>query len=105
MRQRRFEHQRGQVLLVIVLLITVATTIGLSVATRSIVNLRLSAEEDHTQRAFSAAEAGLEQSLLSDMPISNGTFSNAATYDTQIISNRNTAFLFSIEYGKTCVKR
>ncbi len=40
-------------------------TVGLAVATRSITNLRTTQEEAASQRAFSAAEAGVEQALKS----------------------------------------
>lgn len=52
--------QHGQALLVVVLVMVVALTVGLSVLSRSITNLRNAADEEHSQRAFSAAEAGIE---------------------------------------------
>lgn len=58
-----FNSQRGQVLLIVVLVMVVSLTVGLSVASRSIVNLRTSTEEENSQRAFSAAEAGIEKAL------------------------------------------
>lgn len=60
---QRPEH--GQVLLVIVLVMIVALTIGLSVVTRSITNLQITSEEESSQRALSAAEAGIEKALQS----------------------------------------
>lgn len=57
--------ERGQILLVIVLVMIVALTIGLSVVTRSITNLQISSEEESSQRALSAAEAGIEKALRS----------------------------------------
>jgi len=59
------EFQRGQVLLIVVLVMVVSLTVGLSVATRTITNLRLSTEEEQSQRALSAAEAGIERALQS----------------------------------------
>lgn len=53
----------GQALLVVVLVIVVVLTVGLSLASRSITNLRSSTDEADSQRAFSAAEAGVEQVL------------------------------------------
>lgn len=63
--------QKGQALVIVILVMTIALTIGLSVATRSILNVRISTEEQDSQRAFSAAEAGIEQALTSS---SSGTF-------------------------------
>lgn len=60
----RFDNaQRGQALLIVILIMVVSLTIGLSVASRSIVNLRTSTEEENSQRAFSAAEAGVEKAI------------------------------------------
>ncbi len=95
-------NQQGQVLLVIVLLITVVLTVGLSIATRSIINVRLTSQEDQSQRAFAAAEAGLEQSLLSNTAISNATFSNSASYTTSINSVRGSDF--QLNNGKVVIK-
>ncbi|MBI4078679.1 MAG: hypothetical protein HY429_00035 [Candidatus Levybacteria bacterium] len=55
--------QGGQALLVLVLVLVVSLTVGLSVASRSITNVRISTEEENSQRALSAAEAGIEQVL------------------------------------------
>lgn len=95
-------NQQGQVLLVIVLLITVVLTVGLSIATRSIINVRLATQEDQSQRAFSAAEAGLEQSLLSNNAIDNATFSNNATFSTAVTNLQGADFL--LNNGKLVVK-
>lgn len=57
------DGQRGQVLLIIVLIMVVALTVSLSVASRSIINIRTTTEEENSQRAFSAAEAGVERAL------------------------------------------
>lgn len=56
-------RQRGQAVLLIVLVMVVGLSIGLSVAGRSITNLRVSSETENSQRAFSAAEAGIEQAI------------------------------------------
>ncbi len=55
--------QAGQTLLIVVLVMVVALTVGLSVAVRSITNIHVSSEDENSQRAFSAAEAGIEKSL------------------------------------------
>lgn len=58
-------YQDGQILLVVVLATVIALTVGLSAITRTITNTRLSTEEANSQKALSAAEAGIEQ-LLND---------------------------------------
>jgi Tfp pilus assembly protein PilX len=76
-------YEKGQVLLIVILVMTVALTIGLSVATRTITSLRTTAEEESSQRAFSAAEAGIEQALQ-DNTNNTGTFANNTTYKTSV---------------------
>ncbi|MBI3092877.1 MAG: pilus assembly PilX N-terminal domain-containing protein [Candidatus Levybacteria bacterium] len=63
--------QRGQALLIVILIMVVSLTVGLSVASRSIVNLRTSTEEENSQRAFSAAEAGVEKAIATGLGISS----------------------------------
>lgn len=55
--------EKGQALLIVVLVMVVALTVALSVASRSITNLRIATEQEDSQAAFSAAEAGIEQIL------------------------------------------
>lgn len=88
------EYQKGQILLIIILVMTVALTIGLSVATRTISNIRTSADEESSQRAFSAAEAGIEQALQNNNG-SNGSFTNNTTYQTSISTVAGTEFLLN----------
>ncbi|SRR6266568_199549 len=85
------DYQRGQILLIVVLVMVTALTIGLSVAARSITNIRSSQEAATSEQAFSAAEAGIEKSLTSNTEV-NGSFSNSATYKTTIITVGGTEF-------------
>jgi type II secretory pathway pseudopilin PulG len=55
--------ESGQMLLIVVLVMVVALTVGLSVATRSITNVKISKQNEESQRAFQAAEAGLELNI------------------------------------------
>ncbi len=81
-----FRKQNGQALLIVVLVMVVALTVGLSVASRSITNLRTSQEQASSQKALSAAEAGIEQAMKNqDLAEINGNFEgNAITYKTTI---------------------
>jgi len=54
---------RGQILILVLLIVVVALAVGLSVAARNITNLRTSAQTEQSQRAFSAAEGGVEDTL------------------------------------------
>ena len=78
--------ERGQALLIVLLVMTVALTVGLSVATRTIVNVRITTQEEQSQRAFSAAEAGIEETLrtcTTSCPVAqapSGGFANNTTF-------------------------
>lgn len=61
--------QNGQTLLIVVLVIIVASTVGLSIATRSITSLKSSTEEAESQKALSAAEAGIERAIQGNVPV------------------------------------
>src|SRR4030042_6419904 len=57
------KKRRGQVLVLILLIVVVALAVGLSVASRNITNLRTSTQTEHSQRALTAAEGGIEDIL------------------------------------------
>jgi len=75
------EYQRGQVLLIVVLVMVIALTVGLSVISRSVTTLRTTKESESSQRAFSAAEAGVAKLLNSNnTSISSTTLSNGSSF-------------------------
>lgn len=83
--------QRGQVLLIVVLAAVVSLTVGLSAVSRTITNTKVSTEEANSQKALSAAEAGIEK-LLNNASLgqSGGTLSNNANFSattTQVRSD------------------
>lgn len=86
-------REEGQVILVVVLVMVIALTVGLSIASRSITNIRTSTEEVSSQQALSAAEAGVEQILRTKTSIATGSLSNDTTYSTEITSVEGTSFL------------
>jgi hypothetical protein len=57
------KDQKGQALLIVVLVMVVALTVGLSVASRSITNLKTTQDQANSQKALAAAEAGVERVL------------------------------------------
>ena len=57
------KRKSGQILILILLIVVVALAVGLSVASRNITNLRTSTQAEHSQRALSAAEGGIEDVL------------------------------------------
>ncbi len=61
--RKKFTNQSGQTIVIILLVMVVILTIGLSITARSITDLRLSSTTEQSSRAFSAAEAGIEEAL------------------------------------------
>lgn len=57
------KHSSGQALLIILLIMAVALTVGLGVVSRSITDIKISRQEEDSARVFSVAEAGIEESL------------------------------------------
>ncbi len=86
------KSERGQVLLIIVLVMVVALTVGLSVISKSITNLRTSTEEANSQKALAAAEAGIEQAIKNNASIAKQTFTSSTTYQTDISQVLGTSF-------------
>ena len=101
----RFEKQKGQVLLIVVLVMIVALTVGLSLISRSITNLRTSTEEAESQKALAAAEAGIEQALESGQDIQLASFESGDVniqYSTDVEAVDGTEFL--VNGGNTVAK-
>jgi hypothetical protein len=68
--------QKGQALILLLLILSVVLVVSLSIASRSITDIGTVVYEEEAQRAFSAAEAGIEEVL--NNPISGGF---SATFD------------------------
>jgi len=65
---------KGQILLITLLVLSIATTIAVSLIARSTTDLKISNQADESSRAFSAAEAGIEEALLlGNAPIGDQT--------------------------------
>lgn len=59
----------GQIALVALLVMVVLLTVGLAVVSRSVTDIRISKETAESARAFSAAEAGIEEALKHDLAV------------------------------------
>lgn len=57
------ESSSGQVILIILLVMTVGITIGLSLVSRTVSDIKISSQIADSSKAFSAAEAGIEAAL------------------------------------------
>jgi hypothetical protein len=79
----KFNNQKGQALLIILLLMSVILTIVLSVSSRSVTEITISKSEEDSVRALSAAEAGVEEVLISGTT-SSGTLTNDSSYSAEV---------------------
>lgn len=70
MRNKNFtDRVSGQALLIVLLVMSVVLTVVLSTVSRSVSDVAITGLEENALRAFSAAEAGIEQSLLDQVVI------------------------------------
>lgn len=96
----KLDSQKGQALLIVILVMVVALTITLSVISRAVVNLRTTQEQEKSQRALAAAEAGIEQTIKNSfVPIaSEQNLSNDSSFSTSVTTLSGTAS-FLVEGG------
>src|SRR3989344_5732237 len=93
-RQKLLQNQAGQVLLIVILILIIVLTVGLSIASRSITTIRTSTDEASSQKALSAAEAGIEQTIQSNIPIATPrVLPNSASYSTNVTAVLGTNIL------------
>lgn len=81
-------RQRGQIVLITLLVLTIATTVALSLISRTTTDTAITARIEESSRAFSAAEAGIEEALKTGVG-TNGvrTLSGTdATYEVTVNS-------------------
>lgn len=88
--------QNGQILLIVILTMIVALTVGLSIAARIVTELKLSKQNEESQRAFQAAESGIQQTIARqssiNIPISLG---NNASFSTTYEADNGTAIVMN----------
>lgn len=92
--------EAGQILLIVILVIIVALTIGLSFASRSITSLKSSTEESESQKALAAAEAGIERviqgdTLLVGSATLNDNLNNKSSYSVSVEEVKDSPFLLN----------
>lgn len=74
------KNQSGQALLLVLLSMAVVLTLVLSILSRTISDVKIASQDESSLRAFSAAEAGVEQALVvglstGTVPIGDASFS------------------------------
>lgn len=60
------KRKGGQILILVLLVVVVSLSIGLSVASRNLSNLKISSQTEQSQRAYALAESGVEK-ILADL--------------------------------------
>ena len=103
--------RKGQVALVVVLVVLVGLTIGVAILGRSVTNVGISNQEEERARSFSAAEAGVEDALRQDLSIlagSGGNFNvgnSAVSYTvaklTNVTSEINPGEVVTVDWNKS----
>lgn len=80
MKRSYYPIQSGQIGVIIILIVTVVLSIGLSLATRTTQQSEISIQQEDSSRVFNAAETGIEEALsnileseLSTIPAPTGT--------------------------------
>ena len=79
------KQKRGQTVIILLLIMVVALTIGLTLASRAILEKKTSTSVEQSERAYAAAEAGVEEALSRDLPSllgggSTGQFGTGGEY-------------------------
>jgi len=96
-------RKKGQVIIVILLILVVVLTVGLSIATRTVTDIKLSQQTEMSQRAFNAAEAGVESVLSgqssgtggSYVTVGSGTTAPSYNVSVQTVGGSNSPFIFN----------
>lgn len=92
--------RKGEIVLIILLIMAVGLTVGLSVTSRSITDLKQTNQMEESNRAFSAAEAGIEKALevgVYDVNSIPQTSVGEAKYTVDVAPFGNTTSLYAIE--------
>lgn len=85
-------RQSGQALLIVLLSLAVVLTIVLSVLSSTITDVAVTSREEEALRAFSAAEAGVEQALIAGQTGSSTLNNSTFTTTVSAISEGESAF-------------
>jgi Tfp pilus assembly protein PilX len=78
-------REQGQAVLIVLLTAVVALTVVLSVISSTSSDIKISTNEAASQRAFSAAESGIQKALITNSN-SSGSVNSGAQYDATVTS-------------------
>lgn len=77
-------REKGQAVVLVLLSLAVVLTIVLSVFSRSITDVNISSQDENSLRAFSAAEAGVEQALVTGLSVLDPVFIGDAKFSATV---------------------
>jgi len=81
---KQWRQNSGQAVLIIVLVMAVALTVGLAVVSRSVTDIRISRQDEESARAFSAAEAGIEEQVAKGLSIGSEAGSSVGNVNYRV---------------------
>lgn len=90
--------RRGQVLVIVLLLLAVVSTVSLAIVSRSVTDVSVSTTQEESARALAAAEAGIEAALSSVVTSGTTQFlqgANNSNYTVNILPTSNGTDLIS----------
>lgn len=86
---RKVKSNSGQALLLVLLTMAVAIVVVLSVVSKSVTDVTITSTEEESLKAFSAAEAGIEESLLNVVP--QAVSGSVGSENYNVVSTQETA--------------
>lgn len=89
------KNKKGQAIIIILLLMAVALTIGLSISSQTATDIKISTQLEESERAYAAAEAGIEKALATKIG-GSGTLDIGSSYNVTIetFAEGHTIFFF-----------
>lgn len=95
------KKKHGQVLILVLLVVVVALAVGLSVASRNLTNLRTTTQTEQSQKAFNAAEGGIEDTLakIGSVPIGTSFFVPVGDLTANVTVQQSSEYISAIDEG------
>ena len=97
------ELEKGQAVLVVLLVMSVLLTLGLSVVSRSVTDVKISQQSQESARAFWTAQAGLEKALLAQSDIPDSTIDGVSYVVTKSALGGSSEFTGQVDSGRSFV--
>lgn len=92
---RNLKNQSGQILLITLLVLAFAVTVAISVISRSTTDVSISNQQEDSAKAFSAAEAGIEEGMRTSQDIGVTTLTAGTQYKVDVINVGGAAGIYT----------